>query len=503
MKPVDISARTVRPSRDAGSLRGAMAGWRGPQINNEVTAKLERVRMQRRAADLAANDWAAESILGAIVSNSIGTGLKPSAQIPADKLGISEAQARELGKAMEWVWYRWSLHAGVGGSTFEELQALGLRTMLAQGEMLHIPVMLPEPDRKQLGCDLSLVIQAISPRRLRTPAIFSADPLVLDGVRFSKWGRPLEYYIAAPQNGSSALLTDEDDSGEYQTVKAVIGQRPGLFHIFARKDDEQVRGVSVFANSANLFRQLNDAIESELETQNIAAKFPIFITRTATTTLPLEVREQYEPDSAPAEEPHYYQDIDGPRIMYGNEGEKPEVLKNERPSSNFLAFVNLVQGGLAASVGLPSIAVTKDFSQVNYSSARAAMNEAWRTYRQYRKLISDRYCQPVWQMVMEEAWLRGLIKLPNGLSWYDAPDLWASAAWTGPARGYMDPTKEIEADVMAINNRLVTRHEVMAQAGRDYDDELPTMRAEAQDLQDTDNGTQSNQTAGGTDGSAD
>ena len=80
---------------------------------------------------------------------------------------------------------------------------------------------------------------------------------------------------------------------------------------------------------------------------------------------------------------------------------------------------------------------------------------------------------------MEEAWLRGKLELPVGTpGFYEARDLWCSCEWVGPARGYMDPTKEIEADVMAIDNRLASRHEILAQNGRDFDDLLPILREE-------------------------
>ena len=478
-RPVNVGRRPASASRDAGALRGPSAGWRGPQIGSDAQAVTERIRAQRRIADLAANDWQAASILSTFAQNVIGTGLTPVASIPGARLGLTPGQAQELGRQMEWLWYGWARTADLRGVlSFGELQALGLRTLLAQGEMVHIPVMRDEAQRKADGAQFGLAIQAVAPSRLRTPSGMECDPAVVDGIRVNAHGRPLEYYIAAPEEVGGARLQDTESATAYSTVPARVGHRPGMLHLFPVLEDEQYRGISIFANSCQLFRQLDDAIAFELTAQNVAAQFPVFIKRNPVQAMPAGV---YAPGDANLNtgEPNYYQDLLGPQIMYGNEGEEPQVLKNERPSTNFLNFVNLLQNALAASVGLPAIAVSKDFSQTNYSSSRAAMNEAWRTFKWFRRFLSERYCQPVWEMLLEEAWLRGMLELPAGApGFYEARELWCSCEWVGPARGYMDPVKEVEADVLAVQNHLASRHEVLAQNGRDFDDLLPILREE-------------------------
>ena len=77
------------------------------------------------------------------------------------------------------------------------------------------------------------------------------------------------------------------------------------------------------------------------------------------------------------------------------------MLESKRPSANFSAFVEIVLRATAASVGIPYESLTKDFSKTNYSSARAALNEAWKLYSFYRNWFGRLYCQPVYEMVIE------------------------------------------------------------------------------------------------------
>lgn len=478
-KAARLSRRVTRASRDSGSRRGFLGGWNGPQVGSELHAENERVLIQRRAADLAANDWIAESLLSAMQYNVVGEGLRPSCRIPAAELGISKEQAGELGKKFEWMFSRWSSRASLcGGMNFGDLQRLALRSMLILGEAVHLPVMLDEAERLRRGVPYSFAIQAIAPQRLRTPANMTSDAAVRDGIRFSEFGQPQEYYLAQPKGDGGSMLLDCENAGDFLIIPAAIGHRPGIFHLFIRKEDEQVRGESVFANSASLFQYVDKAIQYELEAQHVAAKWALFIAKEA-EVMPPGVRTELNEEG----QEERVIDIDGPEVIFGQPGEKPEMLKSERPSANWEKLIKLALGGVGGSAALTSLAITRDFSDVNYSSARAAANSDWRVFMWHRSFLGGNYCQPAFDAVIEEAYLRGEWAPPAGApGFYEARDLWTSCVWVGPARGYMDPTKEIEADVMAIDNHLTTRRDTFLANGRDFDDDVEIMLAEQEKM---------------------
>lgn len=160
-RPLPTSRRMPEASRDAGAFRGSLSHWRGPQIQSRDGTSREREVIQRRAADLMANDWSANATVDTITSNAVGTGLLPKASIPAARLGIAPEQARAVGEDMEWAFDRWMREADVRGQNhFFDLQALGLRSILCKGELLHLAVMLPEKERVGQQRRFSLAIQA-------------------------------------------------------------------------------------------------------------------------------------------------------------------------------------------------------------------------------------------------------------------------------------------------------------------------------------------------------
>jgi capsid protein len=101
---------------------------------------------------------------------------------------------------------------------------------------------------------------------------------------------------------------------------------------------------------------------------------------------------------------------------------------------------------------------------MNYASYRSAMLEAWRVFKTKRKWLGDQLCQPVYTMLMEEAYLRKDLKVRR---FYQ--NMWklTRADWVGPPKGQIEPVKEVQADVLAIKNKLKSREEVMLENDRD------------------------------------
>lgn len=454
-------------SQDAGAFRGSLKNWIPPRVRLRSQTAFERDMASARVDDLYVNDGVAKSGVNSIATNVIGCGLAPQSVIPAGVLNLDPEIVAGVQDRMEWLWSEWCGQAHYGGILgFADLQMLGLRSLVRHGEMLHLPVMDERP-----GCRFALRLQEIRPVRLRTPWDRQFDPCIHDGVEVSETGIPLAYWIASPKPSAAMLDDTMFTSSQFMRIPANIGHRRGIFHIFRPDDEEQHRGTSSLAAALKFFRHFNDSIDYELLAQVLAASFPVFIgLENGTQDLPAYLKTN-EDEEGQQEEKRYYQDIPPGGIMYGNKGEKPEVLESKRPSANFLNFCELVLRIMASSLEIPYEVLTKDFSKTNYSSARAALLEAWRVYEVYRSFFTRHYCQPLWQMVQEEAYLRGYLKLPAGApDFYEAMPYWCNTRWIGPARGYVDPTKEIAANISAIDAGLMSRSEAIAERGGDFDE---------------------------------
>jgi lambda family phage portal protein len=393
--------------------------------------------------------------------NAVGTGLNPQATPHQEILGWTDAQVRDFQIQAEWAFDVWSQTADAAGRMpFWMIQYLTIYSMLVYGEYVRIPVMLDTGLRRAF----SLALQCIHPSRLATPKDLKLDDLVRDGIKFSPSGAPESYYIYNPSAMRAMIRSGiiPAPTSEYKQVPAWIAHRPGLFHGFIPKTEEQVRGVSVLAPAMKFFRDLSDYLDFELVGAIIAASFAVFI----------ETSNPYDTSGQPLAAGETYKEVNPGQILYGSPGEKPHILAPNRPGDTFPAFVERVLRAVGASCGMPYEIIAKDFSKTNYSSARAALLEAWRVFAFYQKWLVDGFCQPVYDMVIEEAWLRNMIRIPDKTDFYAMRQAICRAAWIPPRRGHVDPTKEIEALVTGLDNHLVTLSEASAEMGGDWETRL-------------------------------
>lgn len=425
-----------------------------------------------RAEDLLGNDWAAKSVVDSMCANIVGPGFKPQSRPMSKRLGITETQARDVSEQMEWVWTQWNTSEAhvTGKLTFDDLCYLGMRSTLGLGEMLHLPTMQTN-DTARL---FSLALQEVHPARLSTPSDMSMAPNMRDGIEMDGVGKPFFYWIADPAPLISGLDTGLGavSANQYVRRPARIGHRPNVFHCFRAEENEQVRGVSSLAAGAKLYRHLNDALDYELIGQIIASSLTVFMETQDPTGALMNAMANADQNSNTFDRSYpQYQAMAPGTVIYGAPGERPHIIGSDKVGSNFSSFTELTLRAAAASIGMPYEVLSKDFSKTNYSSARAALLEAWRIFMIWRGWLINHYCRPVWALVQEEAFLRGYVRLPKRApGFYEAKALWLNSKWIGPARGYVDPVKEINAQIKALDARLTTYADVIAERGEDRDE---------------------------------
>ncbi|BCS94906.1 phage portal protein [Desulfoluna limicola] len=457
--------------RTAGGHSGTLSNWMTSRLNRD-SEPYERNTIASRAQDLVANDPHAANIVDSMGVSVVGTGLRPQSRPNWKLLGWSEEEAETFQTQAEWAFSIWEQEADAAGQLpFWAIQFLSIQSLVVNGEFLRIPVMVDDPSRT-----FSLALQCVNPLRMYTPSDMTNDSTIRDGVSLGQFGKPSSYWIANPDNAYTSYSLP---SGSFAQVPAWVGHRPGVFHSFIKKDDEQVRGISLLAPGMKFFRDLNDYLDFELVGAIVAASFPVFIE----TPNADDATRSLNGDTVAAGELTRHQDVAAGTMIYGNSGEKPHVLESNRPGNTFPEFVERILRGIGVTVGMPYEVVAKDFSKTNYSSARAALMEAWRVFGFYQKWLVDKFCQKVWEMVLEEAWLRGMITLPAGSpDWYDARYAYTRATWIPPERDDVDPLKTARANQINRESGNVTLAKIAARQGLDVDSFIEQLAREKRKL---------------------
>lgn len=130
---------------------------------------------------------------------------------------------------------------------------------------------------------------------------------------------------------------------------------------------------------------------------------------------------------------------------------------------------------MGAGVNLPYELLMKDWSKTNYSSARAALLEAWRFFQGRRYWLTTYWASPVYSLWLEEAVNRKLIDAPG---FYEDKASYCRAKWIGAGRGWIDPVKEAQAAQLRMQTLISTLEDECAEQGKDWEEVLEQIARE-------------------------
>ena len=476
-------ARTTIRLLSATSYRGASkdrtkANWFPFSGSADADLLPELHALRERSRDLNRSDAFASAVTDTVVANVIGTGLRPQANVDRDAVTIGDKRATTFELQCERAWCRWLPYADAQNRLdFYDIQALIYRQILENGDVILLPLMVKDDPSRPY----SLALEVIEADRLSTPSDYLTDPTIRDGVKLGSRGEPIGYFIRKAHPGDARLgsigavinryvmMQSHEAYNYYPAVNPVSG-RPNIFHLYRQKRPGQTRGEPFFAPVLGMFKDLSDYMEAEIISARVGACFSAFVTKTDPYAA---VQAATDSSNGTGQR---LTSLEPGIVDYLAPGEKVEFANPARPGGNFDPFVTTVLRSIGAALGLPLELVTKDFSKTNYSSARAAMLEARRFFRNAQQWLGNTLCQPVWEMVIYEAWLREDIPAVNIFT--DLEQDYLNARWIAPGWGWVDPVKEVDASLAALDANLSTLAEECASQGRDWEDVLEQRKRE-------------------------
>lgn len=100
--------------------------------------------------------------------------------------------------------------------------------------------------------------------------------------------------------------------------------------------------------------------------------------------------------------------LGGVKIPHLFPGDALNLQTAQDSDNGFSALEQALLRYIAAGLGVSYEQLSRDYSKVSYSSARASANESWRYFMGRRKFIAARLATQMFSCWLEEALLRGL-----------------------------------------------------------------------------------------------
>lgn len=460
----------VGASRTARELRN----WTPPIASPDKELLDELDTLVARQRDLVRNHGVARGGIQTLVDNVVGTGFRLQAKPDATALGWTPEKARQWARDVESKWRTFANSPDFDAGrqlNFDSMTSLVFRTVMVSGEALAIPMWLNRPGARYRTC-----LMMVDPDRMMSPYGMSDDK-VRSGVEIGLYGEPQAYWIL--KKHPNDLMGVNFAANEFERIPArnKFG-RLKVLHIHEKERTGQTRGKPIMSSIISDFKMLDHYQRNELKAAVVNSLVAAFV---ESPMGPEQLLDMFGGAANPGQaylndRAQWEAQLQGGAIIPMYPGDKLSSFNPGRPSSAYKDFLEIKFREAGVGIDLPYELFMKDFSKTTYSSARAALLEAWRSFKSRRKWLKSYWCQPNYELWFEEAVARGEIEAPN---FDEMRHFYCRAEWIGDGSGQIDPLKETQSAEKRIQIGISSLAHECAEHGRDWEEVMEQRAAEA------------------------
>lgn len=423
--------------------------WNPPTTSpNSAVYSLATLRDRSRAA--VRNDGYAKGAIDKLVTNVIGTGIKP----------VSKVQDRDFRKAQQALWLDWTDQSDPEGQLdFYGQQGQATRCWFEGGEAF---VRL-RPRRLSDGLVVPLQLQVLEPEFC--PYDYSETlangHVVQNGIEFDLIGRRAAYWFYPSR--PSTLFRDFDVSRRVRVPAASV------IHLYDPLRAGQRRGLPLLSPALVTLNELDKFDDATLLRQQLANMLVGFLKKAEgmgadTADIdPLTGKTQQKVDGKPLAklQPGMFTELDP--------GESIEFVDPPAPSQNYPDFMRMQLFRSCAATSVPYELFTGDMSKLNDRTIRVVLQEFRRRIQAWQhQVVVFQLCRRVWQEWNDQAYLAGA--LPYGADYADDARLWTKAIWTPQSWPHIHPVQDVEATRLEIRSGLTSRSQEVSNRGEDAEE---------------------------------
>ncbi|MCG9891093.1 MAG: phage portal protein [Thermosynechococcaceae cyanobacterium MS004] len=410
--------------------------------------------LRNRSRDLARNFDIVNGLYTTMPNNIIGTGMTFQAKVLKGdgQKDLDDKLNARIEEEFRWWCEARNCHTG-GQLSFADIEYIIWRSVIEAGEIFvrFIPQAFGESQ-------IPLGLEILEAEQLAEDYFVAAKDgqnAIFNGIEMDQWGRPVAYWFW-PNNPSDWRMVRSATG-----LKAFRVPANEVLHIYRSLRPNQHRGVPWLYCSLITMQHIRRYIEGEVVAARLQNAIAGFIKRPESELPPNPNDEDDLNDEQNLE------DIAPGAIEYLNPGEDFVGFAPNRPNSDAVAFIQEMQRGLSAGQGISFEGVSRNFSQTNYSSARAAKREEERTYKIHQAASIQQLETRVYKKWLDFAVLSGVVSIPKyelRKRFYQR-HIWRPQGWD-----WVDPEKDIKASILALRAGLTSYSDVLGDRGQDVEE---------------------------------
>ena len=422
---------------EAASGGRRTSGWKASSTsaNTEIAGALSTLR--NRSRQLVRDNSYARRIIKVVPNNVIGTGIVPTPR----------HTNANINKKVKAIWKEWAGKTACdfeGMHTIYGLQKLVMRCAIEGGECVVLK-------RRHKDGIIPFQLQVLEGDFIDTnknSIQMDKGGYIVNGIEYDTDGRRIALWLFTNHPGDSYIF-----GADYKSRRIPLTD---CIHIYQVERAGQQRGVPLMVSGMLKMKDFDEYEDAQLLKQKIAACFAAFVIDNADSVLKSEV----------ASEADMYERIE-PGIVQELPNGKDIKFANPPSTEGYGEYTKQVKQAIAAGVGITYEAMTGDYSNVNFSSGRMGWIEMQREVEDWQwNTFVPQFCDKIWDWFVE------------GLNMTGAVRGTVEVDWTTPRRMMIDPVKETNAKISQIEAGLVSRTEMLAEDGYDFDEMMQTISKE-------------------------
>lgn len=431
----------MRQNYDAGGYGRVNNNWRVFNQTAEMTDRYDRDTVRARARDLERNSDMMNSVISAYTRNVISRGYTLQAMTEDND---------DLKKQIETAWKRWCKKENCDitkTQSLNQMLRMAERRKKVDGGILFIKCFTKDglvPFKLQAVEVDELDITHLQPKE--------KGNRVIGGIEVNNVSQPVGYWFRQIANDGYTYLEPK-----YVPAKNVIT-------FWSKRRPSQIREMCDVAPTVTRIRDTNEFMTAVSVKERIAACLAVFIKKIVPTTT--GIGRNNVPQTPIV-------NYDGKTIAPGmikelNAGDEIQVVNPSGQSTDAAQFIKLQQRLIGAGQGLSYEATSRDMSESNYASARQGIIEDGETYTEDTELIIE-LLDEIYESFVISGVLCGLFKIPD--FWEKKGD-YLEHQWFKAAKPWIDPSKEANANKIALQTCQKTFKEICAENGKDWRSQL-------------------------------
>lgn len=424
---------------DAGGYGRANINWKSTNQSAEMTDRFYRDNIRARCRDLERNSDIMNSVLSAFKRNIIGGGY--TLQV--------KTSDEELNKTIEDLWKVWCKKNNcdvTGTQSFNQIMRMAVERKKVDGGILFVKRYTKDgviPFQLQMLEVDELDISQVTTKNKKNK--------IVGGIEYNEYNKPVGYWIKQYSIDGFSI-----QNPVYIEAKHVI-------FYYSKKRPSQVREMSDLSATLPRIRDTNEFMTAVSVKERIAACLSVFIKKQIPTT-------GIGGRSNTANGKH---DYEGKTISPGmikelNAGDEIQVVNPSGQSADATSYVKLQQRLIGAGQGISYEATSRDMSQTNYSSARQGAIEDELTYAEEVELLID-ILDEIYETFIISAYLSGKLQIKD---FWNKKTEYFKHEWIKAPKKWIDPSKEANANKIALSTGQKTFKQIAAENGKDWKEQI-------------------------------